>query len=228
MKYLGCHGLNKVTDEGVWAVAQGCLKLQTLDLGFATRITDASLHAIGGRLKSLRFLSLRSDARITDGGIKTLSDGCGMLEMLDCSLCSKLRDESVEVLESRENILLEVSFKGCVWISDLSKYSANIDLPRLQFNGDDGCEDGDGADDIKHAIQAEQAVAKTEGGGGGGGGGGDLSDGGGGGGAASDGGEGAAKGPRTPNRGHSKDLEGELRPATVTKVVRAGALVEGA
>ena len=223
LKYLGCHSLNKITDVGVQAVAQGCPALNTLDLSFTSRITDESLGAIGRGLPSLRFLSVRSDARITDDGIKLLSDGCSILELLDCSLCSKVRDASIEVLESRENLLLSASFKGCVWISDLTQYSGAIQLPRLQFK-DGGDDDGD---DIDHAILAQKAAMHR---------------------STDDSGSNSApekslgvgvggeqyaeeeeekEGQGSPGKGHSKDLDGELRPPTVSKTMRAEALMDG-
>ena len=210
MIYLGCHGLNKLTDVGIGAVSAGCTTLQTLDISFATKITDASLEGMGKSLTVLRFLSVRSCVKITDDGIKALSDGCSDLELLDCSLCSKLRDVSVEILEERENKLLNFSFKGCVWLSQQDKYCSLIELPRLEFKE---AKVTNNEEDIDHKIMVQQAQRNSS----------PNKD------AAESNenhecnyeNEEGEKFKKSPS-----EKSGELRPATVSKTMRSEALVD--
>ena len=102
-----CRGLTSIdmydnenmTDVGISYLAQGCIHLQSINIGGrCSQLTDASLAAIGESCRGLTSINMFGNRNMTDVGISYLAQGCSHLQSINIGgscYCSQLTDASL-------------------------------------------------------------------------------------------------------------------------------------
>lgn len=83
-------GLRNVTDRGMMAIAQSCVKLQVLEISNVP-ISDESGVAIGQNLNNLRALYMRDNYLLTNKSVDLITEKCTQLSQLTLWGCTRLR-----------------------------------------------------------------------------------------------------------------------------------------
>lgn len=83
-------GLRNVTDQGMMAIAQSCVKLQVLEISNVP-ISDESGVEIGENLHNLRALFMRDNYLVTDKSVDLIAEKCTLLSQLTLWGCTRLR-----------------------------------------------------------------------------------------------------------------------------------------
>ena len=83
-------GLRNVTDRGMMAIAQSCVKLQVLEISNLP-ITDESGVGIGQNLHNLRALYMRDNYLLTNKSVDLITEKCTLLSQLTLWGCTRLR-----------------------------------------------------------------------------------------------------------------------------------------
>ncbi|XP_004304976.1 PREDICTED: F-box/LRR-repeat protein 4-like [Fragaria vesca subsp. vesca] len=156
------RALQKVGDEGLCAVANGCPKLSKivikrcfagllgimsmitsaahnlthLDLYTCTLVTDQALEAIGSSSCLLRFLNLRFCTKITDVGLSFLANGsCSKtIEQLNLYSCFEITDDGVSLL-CKMRVLEELDLSYIGQLTDVGGQAISTirTLKKLKF-----------------------------------------------------------------------------------------------
>lgn len=77
--------MEEITDEGIYALAQCCPKLQIIDLTGCRLVTDTGIQAIAQGCPFLKILCARDASRVTGASLVALGDGCHHLEEIGFS-----------------------------------------------------------------------------------------------------------------------------------------------
>lgn len=86
-----------IGDEGVAAIASGCVRLKVINLSYCESITDASLHSLAS-LRDLLQLELRACRQVTSKGLSYIAASCKNLRELDVKRCSFVADPGIHAL----------------------------------------------------------------------------------------------------------------------------------
>ncbi len=108
----------RITDDGIRALAEGCRNLTSLDFyGYddhLCEITDNGLRAVAKGGSKLTRLKLDSD-RITDEGLSALAEGCPELTTLKLWDCNKITDNGLRALANSCPKLTWLELWGSQW-----------------------------------------------------------------------------------------------------------------
>ena len=94
-------GNSNMTDVGISYLAQGCIHLQSINIGGScSQLTDASLSAIGWDVigescRGLTSIDMNDNSNMTDVGISYLAQGCSHLQSINIASCYQLTDASL-------------------------------------------------------------------------------------------------------------------------------------
>jgi hypothetical protein len=83
LDYLDIGNNKEVTDRGVVAIAEECVKLTHLSMHGCGKVTSVSLLSISNKLKLLIFLNLRELRLLSDRGLMAISKGCHELKTIN-------------------------------------------------------------------------------------------------------------------------------------------------
>ena len=108
LKSLSLNSAYGITDKAVEAVASGCLRLESLDLGL-TGITDKAVVALASGHKELTWLGLEGCENITDAAVVALVSGCKKLTSLNLGCCKKITDAARANIPNRIRVF---GYKG--------------------------------------------------------------------------------------------------------------------
>ena len=88
---------SNMTDVGISYLVQGCIHLQSINIGgLYTQLTDASLAVIGESCGVLTSIDVSDNRKMTDVGISYLAQGCIHLQSINIGgSCSQLTDASL-------------------------------------------------------------------------------------------------------------------------------------
>ena len=100
-----CWGLTSInmsvdsnmTDVGISYLVQGCIHLQSINIGGSCyQLTDASLATIGESCGVLTSIDMSDNSNMTDVGVSYLAQGCIHLQSINIGgSCSQLKDASL-------------------------------------------------------------------------------------------------------------------------------------
>jgi hypothetical protein len=111
-----CSG--NITDNGVIAISEHCVQLQTLIFTHNKNISDASLNAISKTLLSLETLKLCGCVNIKDTGTIAIAEKC--LKLKNFSLCENknVTDLTLKAISKKLLNIQNLDLTGCDRISD--------------------------------------------------------------------------------------------------------------
>ena len=99
---IDMYGNRNMTDGGVSYLVQGCINLQSINIGGScSQLTDASLawhgcDSIGESCRGLTSIDMSDNRNMTDGGISCLAQGCIHLQSINIGgSYSQLTDASL-------------------------------------------------------------------------------------------------------------------------------------
>jgi len=116
MEYLNLRSCDNISDIGLGYLAEGSIRLKTLDVSFCERVTDASMAHIATGLFNLRSLSMAA-AKINDEGICKISKTLLDLNTLNIGQCTHLSDKCLEDIAKTMNNLISIDLYGCTNIT---------------------------------------------------------------------------------------------------------------
>ena len=95
---MSCN--SNMTDVGISYLAQGCIHLQSINIGGScSQLTDASLAVIGESCRGLTSIDMSCNSNMTYVGISYLAQGCIHLQSINIGgSCSQLTDASLVVI----------------------------------------------------------------------------------------------------------------------------------
>ena len=122
---VSCWGLTSIdmsdnsnmTDGGISCLAQGCIHLQSINIGGScSQLTDASLVAIGESCRGLTIIDMFDNRNMTDDSISYLAHGCIHLQSINIGgYSSQLTDASL-------------AWHGCDSIGESCRGLTSIDM----------------------------------------------------------------------------------------------------
>ena len=90
---------SNMTDVSISYLAQGCIHLQSINIGSCSQLTDASLAAIGESCRGLTSIDMSYNGNMTDGGISCFVQGCIHLQSINIrGSWSQLTDASLAAI----------------------------------------------------------------------------------------------------------------------------------
>lgn len=89
-----CKGIG---DDGIYALSNGCKRMQKLNLSYCSEVTDRGIECLGN-LPELSDLEMRSLLNITGTGLTALATGCKRLAELDVKDCANIDDSGFMAL----------------------------------------------------------------------------------------------------------------------------------
>ena len=94
---IDMSGNSSMTDVGISYLVQGCIHLQSINIGGScSQLTDASLAVIGESCRGLTSIDMSGHSNMTDVGISYLAQGCIHLQSINIGgSCSQLTDASL-------------------------------------------------------------------------------------------------------------------------------------
>uniref|UniRef100_A0A2L2YRI9 Fbxl20, putative n=1 Tax=Parasteatoda tepidariorum TaxID=114398 RepID=A0A2L2YRI9_PARTP len=157
LEYINISWNDKITDDGVAALAQGCRILETfmckgcsvisdaalqnlaflcpyikvINLGFMD-ITDETVTCISNNCILLQHLCLENCRNLTDASLFALAKRCKNLKILEVARCSKFTDDGFEALATNCPFLEKMDLEDCVLITDKTLNCLATGCPRLQ------------------------------------------------------------------------------------------------
>ncbi|GJM88639.1 hypothetical protein PR202_ga04724 [Eleusine coracana subsp. coracana] len=105
LKCLNLCGCGKAaTDRALQAIAENCVQLQSLNLGWCEDVTDKGVTSLASGCPDLRALDLCGCILITDESVVALASGCPHLRSLGLYFCQSITDRAMYSLaNSRVN-----------------------------------------------------------------------------------------------------------------------------
>ena len=113
LQTINIGGCRLVTDAGVTALSHECGQLQSIDLTGCEKVTEAGVRALSAGCGQLRSINLECCYKVTDAGVTALSAGCGQLQRIDLSYCQEVTDAGVTVLSRGCGRLQSINLKYC-------------------------------------------------------------------------------------------------------------------
>lgn len=86
-----------VGDAGIEALANGCPRLEAINLSYCSRITDNAMRSLS-QLTALRQIEIRACPLVTSAGFALLSAGCKSLVNFDFKHCTGVGDDGISAL----------------------------------------------------------------------------------------------------------------------------------
>jgi hypothetical protein len=124
-----------ITDDGIEALAKLALpKLDSLDLGYNTKITNAGLVHVA-KIETLSMLLLPACPNITGAGLEHLI-GMKRLVYLDLRGCQGITDDALQTLASKPD-LEQLQLGGCRKVTERGVAQLQVSLPNLRIVKDD-------------------------------------------------------------------------------------------
>eukprot|EP00899_Mesostigma_viride_P003669 jgi/Mesvir1/13302/Mv08592-RA.1 len=132
------RGSDRVTDEGIIALAERRPQLVCLGVPRCPRITDASISVVA-RHGTLRHLDVQGCQSVTDASIIDVAKNCPGLRRLNVTGCTDVTDGSIlEVGQNCRN-LQRLSVRNCVGVAKRSIYVVTFLCKQLQWLDIKGC-----------------------------------------------------------------------------------------
>ncbi len=127
---LYLSGCGNITDVGARALAEHCPQLTSLDLSLCKRITDIGVQAVAEHCPQLTNLYLYGCKEITDVGVRAVAEHCPQLRSLNLSWC-KVTDIGVEALAEHCPQLTSLNLSECKEITDVGLQAVAEHCPQL-------------------------------------------------------------------------------------------------
>ena len=108
----------RVDNARLISIANGCPKLQSLNIDNCSNITDDGIRALANGLPQLQSLNISCCDKITDEGITALANGLPQLQSLNIDGCHKITDEGIRALASGLRQLQSLNTASCRKITD--------------------------------------------------------------------------------------------------------------
>ena len=116
-------GNSDMTDVGISYLAQGCIHVQSINIGgYGFQLTDTSLAlaAIGESCRGLTSIDMSGNSNMTDVGISYLAQGCIHLQSINIEgSCSQLTDASLSYVVDSCRGLTSIDMSGNSHMTDV-------------------------------------------------------------------------------------------------------------
>lgn len=100
---------SRLTDKSLEGLAAYCKLLREVSLN-STAITDTGVNALAEKCLKLHRVDFGNCCRVTDSGVKTLAKKCNNLEQVNLENCSLVSDESLVALATHCSYLQHINF----------------------------------------------------------------------------------------------------------------------
>jgi len=113
----------RVTEKGLLYLVKSCRNLCTVSLSGCLGISGAGFAIFGQYSHQLKILKLTGCSKVTPWAFMKIFEGCVELEELDVSYCSLITDQEIKLLSDHCKSLMNLNLKDCQQVSDIGIFS---------------------------------------------------------------------------------------------------------